>query len=189
MTCRKTLCGTGLVGLLATVYVCVGGCGMFEFKGEKTESEIYAGASVWPFVPVDIKIHPFTTFQESTDEDMPMLLEARIQMLDRVGDDTKCVGTFRFDLFQAHSERTTATSDKGERIAMWDVSVQSLDDNIQYYDSITDTYVFQLGIDPTPSFKRPLTLVVHFTDPGGRHIVTESRINKSGPLVMRRSFD
>jgi hypothetical protein len=120
-----------------------------------------------------MRVHPFTTFAYDKQA-AAHVLDARIELLDRVGDSTKGVGDFRFELYQ-DKERA---SQEGEEVrqAVWDAPMTTLGQNQQHYDPITRTYVFRLKLSQAPSEQQKYKLLVQFTDPEGR------RLTASAPL-------
>ena len=68
----------GLLTLpVAAVVAFVAGCADVQFKGERAAGDAALAAEAWPFVPVTLRLHPFTTLTPATDK-TPAVLEARI---------------------------------------------------------------------------------------------------------------
>src|ERR1051325_10494207 len=77
-----------IVGSLA-----LGAC---HFKGDEArERRVKLGG--WPFQPVSVRIHPFTSLRLAGMGGPS--LDARIEFIDPAGDVTKGVGDLRFELY------------------------------------------------------------------------------------------
>ena len=151
------------------------GCELFQFKGDGAEEQIeQTGPQSWPFVPVAMRIHPFTSI-ERDDQTRAIVLEARVELLDRVGDMTKGVGRFRFELMRT-AGRASANPVEDERLYSWDVPMVALDENAQHYDAITRTYAFKLKMDRLPAPGTPLRLIVQFDNAHGRRLAAEAEL-------------
>jgi len=106
-------------------------------------------------------------------------LEVRVQPLDRFGDPTKAVGTFRIEVFE-YLYRTSEP--RGRRLGHWVVQVLDETANRKYYDPLDRSYVFPLlwaaGVPPGMQ----IIVQVTYYPPGGfeEKIFAERRI-KTGP--------
>ena len=100
------------------------------------------------------------------------VLEARVELLDEMGDTIKGVGDYHFDLASAEA---TSGATPATRLYSWDVSVMTLEQQKAFYDSITRTYFFRLKLD-TPVKQSDLVLRVVLSSPEGKRIDTESPI-------------
>jgi hypothetical protein len=107
------------------------------------------------------------------------VLEARIELIDRLGDVTKGVGQLRFELYLAPASASQRGQD--HRIAFWDVPLDSLNANAQHWDPITRTYLFRLSLDTPPPPSVPLRLQVQFTDPGGKRLTADGTLEYRPP--------
>jgi len=154
--------------LLVGVMLFAAGCENLGFKGDQIHLD--ARQAVWPFAPVAMRVHPFSTF-EPGDEPETLVLEARVELLDRVGDTTKGVGRFRFELYQI----AAAASREGEdlRLMQWDGSIDTLELNRRHYDPITRTYVFKLKIDEPIEPRQKLRLDVQYTNQVDERLSTQ----------------
>ena len=102
-------------------------------------------------MPSQLEILPFTKPRSWDDDYIPDGIEVVLRPLDSFGDQTKAVGTFRFELYQfqkAHADP------KGQRIALWKVDLISKKAQSLHWDKITRTYTFRLGWNADmPPFK------------------------------------
>lgn len=176
------LIGVGLMlgGLLAA------GCNDIRFKGspatEKSDPPSADQANTtpiaaWPFVPVSMRIHPFTAIEFDQSRDVAVL-NARVELLDQVGDMTKGVGQFRFELYQAG--RGAGSDAQQRQLYAWQVPLQTIDQNRMHYDHITRTYAFELKMDQMPQAGTALRLVGQFTTPAGRRLSAEASLTGPG---------
>lgn len=160
---------THTLGIFVIALLLAAGC---EFKGDRVNDRGADGAR-WLFVPTAVRVHPFTTLKAGEPGD-PIVLEARIEMIDQAGDVTKGVGELRFELY---AEAATAQNAGKERQLMrWEAALLTLAQNQRHYDPITRTYSFKLKlIEPLPNGMK-LRLDVQLTDDTGR------RMNGSAPV-------
>jgi hypothetical protein len=152
------------------------GCDQIAFKGQPPAPA--ESAPAWPFVPVVMRVHPFTAFSLDAASGPPVL-EVRIELLDRVGDVTKGVGDFRFELYGLHEKASQQGEE--ERLFQWDASMNTVDENQQHYDPITRTYGFRLKLAAAPPGGQKLKLLVQLTDAGGRRIVASAPLKYGTP--------
>lgn len=165
----RVLVVVGLVGLWA-------GCDQVRLKGGSGEPGTSPQID-WPFVPVSMRIHPFTSIEYDAQHET-VVLEARVELLDRLGDMTKGVGDFRFELYKA-SERATSLPVQEEMLYVWHVTMRTLVENKQYYDPITRTYAFRLKMQQVPPPGTAVRLFGHFADPAGRRLKTAANLTIS----------
>lgn len=152
--------------LLIAVALC--GCDGIKLKGGHDPVERFEQATTWPFIPVQMRVHPFTAIDIDRN-DSSVTLEARIEMLDRLGDVSKAVGDFRFELYRMDRDVYDSPAE-GQLLYQWSAEMTTIDQNRQHWDSITRTYLFRLQLERLPRVDGRLLLVVHFTDPGGRRM-------------------
>jgi hypothetical protein len=147
-------------------------------KGADLSAADTATAYDWPYVPVNMRIHPFTsvTFDERREV---TVLEARIELLDVAGDMTKGVGQFHFELFDI-DPRASVQGQQMRQLYSWEVSIENLQANQRYYDPITRTYAFDLKMAQMPARQSTLRLAARFTDHRGRHFRAEVDLATSG---------
>ncbi|NBC10399.1 MAG: hypothetical protein GVY24_01515 [Planctomycetes bacterium] len=153
------------------------GCLGLEPKGGQID-EPYRGGVDWPFVPAAMRIHPFTSI-EYDDKRQAHVLEARVEMLDRVGDITKAVGTLRFELYQL-GERASAGSSQTRLLYSWDAPLRTIEQNRTHFDPITRTYLFKLKLDRAPAPGSRLRVVAQLTDPDERHLTAQAKLDYRG---------
>ena len=165
-----------LVVLIAMGLTCLGGCGEVVWKGGGIESRAVDRA--WPFLPETIRIHPFTSIAFDPNAEM-YVIEARVELLDRVGDTTKGVGDFRFEMYRGLEGGTSGEAER-ELLSIWSSSISSFSDNAAHYDGITRTYWFRLEMHEPLEDRGNLFLVALFTDAGGRRMSAESVLSLSG---------
>jgi len=146
----------------------VGGCEDVQLKGGRNPVEEFQQATTWPFVPMQMRVHPFTAVEVDRGDE-GVRLEARIEMLDRLGDVTKAVGDYRFELYQMERDFYENPAE-GKLLYQWSAPMTTLEQNRRHWDSITRTYLFKLQMDQLPRVDGRLVLVTNFTDPGGRHL-------------------
>lgn len=158
-----------VIVLLASALIA--GCDSVGFKGTSRETQTIEGATTWPFTPVAMRVHPFTSITQDPATGSHVL-ESRIELLDRLGDVTKGVGDFRFELYTAPERASEQGSER--RLAYWDVPMTSLDANARHWDPITRTYVFKLRMQEPPAPEQRMKLQVQFTDPGGKRLVADA---------------
>ncbi|MAE62309.1 MAG: hypothetical protein CMJ49_13250 [Planctomycetaceae bacterium] len=154
-----------------------GGCDMAQPKGGAQLMSADVGATEWPFAPAAMRIHPFTQITVDAETGSPML-DAHIELLDQAGDVTKGIGTLRFELVSV-SDRASASAVNDRRIEMWDVALETLDDNLQHFDRITRTYGFKLKLNAPPDNKARLRLHAQFTKPTGNRLTAEMLVKSS----------
>ena len=122
-------------------------CDGLQFKGAGPTGASSAGGDAggyWDPGPVSIQVYPSTRLAVHNGQ---WYLEALIECLDEMGDSTKGVGRFQFELFQNPVERGDAT---GQRLYAWNVRLQTLEDQRRHYDGTLRTYQFRLKMHPLP---------------------------------------
>ncbi len=164
-----------LVGLAAALLV---GC---PPRTPPHRSPLIDGASGteisgWPFWPRRMRIHPLTRLVN--DENLGhLVIEVRIELRDDFNHTTKGVGQVRFDLYDA--------SDAGgdTPLTTWDrdtdtdklLDLRDLTLNARYYDDITRTYLFRLGVDPADLPAEP-QLRAYFLSADGQTLTATYRL-------------
>ena len=114
-------------------------------------------AQEWRSTPSRIRVYPSTRFTQ--DSDQP-ILDARIELVDDMGDPVKAAGRLRLELF---ARSATGKPDIGQRLYSWDVSTWTLADQKRHYDPITRAYLFRLKLDEPQTSKIQTVLKVMFT--------------------------
>lgn len=121
-----------------------------------------------------MRVHPFTSL-EINESEGGMILEVRMELLDQLGDPTKGVGDFRFELYASPS--TASREGQEKRLFFWEAPMTTLEQNRQHYDPITRTYAFNLRMPDAPPANEKLKLVVQFTDARGHRLVVQSPLS------------
>lgn len=155
--------------MLALGIAILTGC---EFKGDRIDEGL-ANGERWPFVPAAVRVHPFTTLKAG-DASEPMVLEARIEMVDAAGDVTKGVGELRFELYLLGA--TAQDAGKERQLMRWDASLVTIEQNQRHYDPITRTYSFKLKLEQPPPTGGKLRLDVQLTDDTGRRMTADAPV-------------
>ncbi|MGB2937794.1 MAG: hypothetical protein WBD05_06310 [Phycisphaerae bacterium] len=93
------------------------------------------------FAPHSLVIGFFTQSKDFDGDGTDDGLEVRVQPLDRFGDPTKAVGSYRIEVF---AYRYKSGQKRGARLGHWFVSVLDAKSNRKYYDPIDRSYVFPL---------------------------------------------
>ncbi len=110
----------------------------------------------WPFWPVKMRIHPLTRVVPD-EASSRLVIEARIELRDQHNHTTKGYGTIRFDLFDGAARAESQTP-----IEQWNEDLRDLNSNRLYYDEVTRTYLFRLGIDPADLPAEPLLRAYYY---------------------------
>ena len=160
-------CGLGVVSLGLVLGGCVWKGG--DDAGNRVRFE--DSGDIWMVKPVRMRVYPSTQFIQ--DDTGRSVLEARIELIDDMGDSVKGVGKFRLELL---SRSRTTDVGVGQRLYSWNVSATTLEEQIKYYDSITRAYCFHLNLDEDRSAKRDTYLHVMFTTTDGRRLATETSL-------------
>jgi len=117
--------------------------------------------------PSRIEVLQFTKPRSWDGDETPDGLEVVLRPLDAFGDQTKAVGTFRFEL---HLYRKASSDPRGERIGFWEVPVDTRKAQVQHWDPITRYYSFRLQWDgPTPQSGK-YVLHVTYISPWGKRL-------------------
>ncbi len=172
MNGRATIVGLALVVMLGA------GCAQVKLKGGPLVTG-GDGTMNWPFVPVAMRVHPFTSIEYKSTHHA-VVLDARLELLDRVGDMTKGVGDLRCELYRVQA-RASSVQVEDEMLYVWHVEMLTLAQNRRYYDPITRTYSFQLKLDQVPPPGTAVRLYAQFTDPAGRRLEATANLTITAP--------
>lgn len=141
-----------------------------EFKGDLIGSGQPAdGANgVWKIKATRLRVYPSTRFVRIEDQ---LLLEARIEFLDELGDSIKAAGTFVLEVFDA--ERPVDAVD-AKRLFAWRVPMLTRESNAEFYDPVTRAYFLRLSTDKLPDKQKKVVFKVSFDRPGERVLSVSS---------------
>lgn len=120
------------------------------------------------FGPTDLRIHPFTSIKDWTGDNRPDGIEALLELQDRFRDPTKATGTVLFELYEYSRNHPDP---RGERLAAWRGSLQTLDEQRMHWNRISRTYSFQLAY-PQIRTTKSYVLQVWF-DQGGHRLTSQ----------------
>lgn len=158
-----------LLGGVAVLWLMLGaGC---EFKGGEAAGSGEAMAEFWRPEPASLRVYPSTRYAEAATG---VVLEARIELRDEMGDAVKAAGRVGLELVAADE----AASALDRRLYRWDVTMRTLADQRDHFDSVTRTYVFRLELDEAAA-EKPAVLRVTFTRASdGRRLSAEAPIQQ-----------
>jgi len=132
---------------------------------------------VWRPEPVRMRVYPSSRFIERDGQTM---LEARVELRDEMDDPLKGVGRFQFELVAGGTPgRPAATAGsaahpggpgRAAKLYGWDVSVMTLAEQKEHYDSVTRAYLFRLVMDEPSVPVATTTLRVNFVPLNGERI-------------------
>ena len=172
MSRRMSLAGRGqlaMIGLIAVLSL--PGC---TFKGAATNrgasSKAVDGVQ-WIVRPVKMRVFPTTRFNRSGDV---ILLQARVELFDVMSDSVKGVGQFSFDLYAVRGEKGSKTE---KFLYNWTINVQTLKEQVLYYDPVMRGYHFPLELHKWPVGKEDLRIEVVFISADGKRINTQARLD------------
>jgi len=114
----------------------------------------------WPYWPVHMRIHPLTRVI-SGEADGEILIEARLEMLDRDDIPTRGVGRVGFELI------ADGRVNDAEPPIAWDMDIRDTAKNLQHYDDVTQTYLFRLEMDRS-QFPEKAELLAYFLSSDGK---------------------
>ncbi len=118
-------------------------------------------------LPQKIEIMPFTKLRSWDDDQLPDGIEVVLRPLDAFDDQTKAIGTFRFEL---HLFRKASSDSRGTRIGFWEVDITNKKAQMQHWDPITCTYRFRLQWDGPAPLPGKYVLQVTYISPWARRI-------------------
>lgn len=99
------------------------------------------------------------------------LLEARIELLDDMGDSLKASGHYHFDLASPSRSGVVGT---GDRLYSWDIAVLTRKQQTQFYDPITRAYLFRLKLDQPVDKQMATVLRLTLTKTDGQQLTVEA---------------
>jgi len=124
----------------------------------------------WQSTPSRIRVYPSTHFIQDGEQ---TILDARIELIDDMGDPVKAAGRLRLELF---ARSTTGKPDIGTRLYNWEVSTWTIDDQKRHYDPITRAYLFRLKLDESQTSKIQTVLKVMFTSGSSERLEAQASL-------------
>ena len=120
--------------------------------------------TTWRPQPVAARIYPSTRFLKKNNKP---ILEARIELLDEMGDSVKGGGWVSFELLE---DIGPVGSGAGTQLYTWDVDLTTLHSQKQYYDPVSRGYLLQLLLDEYKIAQKGAVLKVVFTTAEGKRL-------------------
>lgn len=100
----------------------------------------------WLFWPTRVRVHPLSrAIRAATDRSL--ILEVRLEFLDRFGHNSKGVGQVRLELYHSGPGRGNARPEARMRLGVWTIDISSAEQNLLHYDDVTRTYLFRLEVE------------------------------------------
>ncbi len=139
------------LGGVSWVAVSLGGCGFQqgEISRLADDEQIELGSSenrgAWPFWPTAIRILPLTRLARTdgaADPETAPTVEIRVEAMDATGEPTRAVGIF---VVSVEADDAVPTTQR------WKIDVRTAETHSQRFDTVTDTYRFDL----TPTWTTP----------------------------------
>lgn len=144
-----------------------------QFKGDgvatnqRANGQLGDSDDLWLPTPHRIRIYPSSRFVIT---DNRPALEARVELQDVMGDSIKAAGFFHLELLE-HTQ---------QKLYSWDIPIQKLKDQEDYFESVTRTYRFVLRLDRELAADDQLTLAVSFRRQDGILLQTKSVLGSDG---------
>jgi len=129
-------------------------------------------ADAWWPRPVSVQVFPSTRFVR---EGQAIILEARVQLTDELGDSIKAPATYYFDLNAGPAGQSAP-----RRLFSWQINVTSLEDQVEFFDPVTRSYLFRLRVTDISQVRDAAQLSVVAVPDGG------DRLGASAPVTRRR---
>lgn len=135
-------------------------------------------------LPQKVQVQKFLTRPVSFAGDgNPDGLEVILATLDAFDDPVKTAGTFHFELY---TRRQSSDNPTGERLAFWEIRVDSKARVLEYWDRLSRFYRFPLRME-TPLAPGSYFLEVRLILPGGEKRFDEYEFNlPPGPVPSAR---
>ena len=147
----------------AALIICliVGGCESLSSSKPSIDKQLEL------LLPQKIEIMPFTKLRSWDDDQLPDGIEVVLRPLDAFDDQTKAIGTFRFEL---HLFRKASSDSRGTRIGFWEVDITNKKAQMQHWDPITRTYRFRLQWDGPAPLPDKYVLQATYISPAAKRI-------------------
>ena len=148
--------------LLVSLLLCPPACSGLPGSGDPGVEPLAKRVQIdpskaWLSKPVAIRFFPATRFTKVGGEPF---LDARVELMDEMGDTLKASGEFRFELFAGRGR--SGTPDADTRLYLWDVQVMTKDQQQMMWDPVLRAYQFKLRMDDFEPASRPTLLQVTF---------------------------
>ena len=168
--CMLTL-GLGLFVLIETG--CEGGGSAWPTATSSFQQDDVAEENpTWPYWPVHMRIHPLTRVIAGDTKER-ILIEARLELLDRDDIPTRGVGHVGFELIA-----DDRVNDAKPPVA-WDMDIRDTAKNLQHYDDVTQTYLFRLEVDRS-QFPEKAELRAYFLSSDGKALRDRRKLSALG---------
>ena len=156
----------------ASLLLSAASCEVLQFKGgeEVTTRSTFRENGRWRPDPVSIRVYPSTRLAV---HDGQWYLEAFVECLDEMGDSTKGVGSFQFELFRSPGLEGDAG---GQQLYVWNVQLHTLDDQRRHYDPTLRTYQFRLKMYPLPGDIDQVVFRVMYDNETGPRMDAQARL-------------
>ncbi len=115
-----------------------------------------------PLLPREIRLHPFTGTRTFDPSGGLKGVEARVEVINHMGESTNAFGNF---LFMLYAYRPHEADPRGRRLEAWQIELTDKDKNLQYWDSLSRTYKFPLVLHEPLPVGHQAVLEVYFQDP------------------------
>jgi hypothetical protein len=135
-----------------------------------------AGAA-WVAQVQQMRVYPSTRFAREAGQPV---LEARVELLDGMGDSVKSSGQVRFELFAGDAAGQGRRT--GQRLYAWDVTLRTQEDQVRYYDPVTRAYVFRLRVENLAPARKATWLHIVFRTLGPQNQRLEADALLTGGL-------
>lgn len=113
-------------------------------------------------LPREIRLHPFTGTRTFAPAGGLSGVEARVEVINHLGEPTNAFGNF---LFMLYAYRQHEADPRGGRLDTWQIELTGTKQNLLYWDSLSRTYKFPLVLREPLPVGRQAVLEVYFQDP------------------------
>jgi hypothetical protein len=115
-----------------------------------------------PLLPREIRLHPFTGTRTFDPAGGLRGVEARVEVINHLGEPTNAFGNF---LFMLYAFKPHEADPRGQRLDCWEIQLTDTKQNLQYWDSLSRTYKFPLVLRQPLAVGKQAVLEVYFQDP------------------------
>lgn len=162
----------GLLWLCLVVALLLSGC---QFKGQKPyapEAQVTLD-NPWRPEPMAMRIYPSTRFSKSGNQ---WIVEARIELMDAMGDSIKSSGQIHFEL---RSTGSISGSEQTQDFYKWDITLKTLEDQQVAYDPVSRAYLFRLKLGKNQPPAVATTLFATFFRADGQRFDAKAALPKA----------